>query len=318
MAYKVLIPEDVSESGKKYLRDRGFEVIVGRGDTEALVCEDVVDCDALLVRNARYNRKMLEAGKKLKIVARHGIGVDNIDVAAATELGIQVVNAPTSNVDTVAEYVVAMMLAMSCRLFETDRRTREGDWGHRLRVRRKDMSQQTIGIVGFGKIGRSVAHYLASFACKILVYDGYVDPSSLPQGVELVAELDELLTVSDVVTLHAPSTPETKGMMGKDQFEKMKDTAYFINCARGDLCVQDDLVWALENNVIAGAALDVYEQEPLPAEHPLLKLDNLIMSQHCAAMSHDALDRMAIYAAQGIDEFFHGKPLTWPVNHVPR
>lgn len=317
MAYQVLIPEDISEKGKQYLLDRGYVIKMGRGSSEEIICEDVVDCEALLVRNARYTKKIMEAGKRLKVIARHGTGTDNIDVEAATELGIQVVNGPAANIDTVAEYTVSLMLALSNDLLQIDRNTREGNWEFRKTYKRGEMHEKTVGIVGFGHIGQAVAKILlAAWKPTVLIYDGYVKEKSVPEGARRVDSLEELLKESDIVTLHVPSTPETRGMLGKNQFEMMKESAVLVNCARGDICEEKALCEALKNHVIYGAALDVFETEPLSSDSPLLELPHVIVSQHCAGLSAAATDRMALYAAQGVDEVLSGRSPSWPVNRL--
>lgn len=317
--YRILIPEDISEKGKQYLLERGYEIQMGRSNEESVICEDVVDCDAILVRNTRYTRKIMEAGKRLKVIARHGTGVDNIDLKAAAELGIQVVNGPAANIDTVAEFTIAMMLAVSCGLFQIEYSTRQGDWEFRKTYKRREISEKTIGIVGFGNIGKSVANKLyAAFQPKILIYDNYVNQKTAPDGMERVKSMDELLQRADIVTLHVPSTDDTRGMMGERQFSAMKNGAVLINCSRGDICVEKDLCSALESGRLAGAALDVYESEPLPMDSPLLHMPQVLLSQHCAGLSKASTDRMALYAAQGIDEVLSGKVPTWPVNQVNR
>lgn len=317
MAYRILIPEDISEKGKQYLLDRGYLIKIGRGNEEDIICEDVTDCDALLVRNTRYTRRIMEAGKALKVIARHGTGVDNIDLEAAAELGIQVVNGPAANINAVAEFTVALMTALSCDLFGIDRETRNLNWEFRTHYKRGEISEKTIGIIGFGNIGQAVARMLkAAFKPAVIVYDKYVDEEKIPQGVRHAEHLEELLKESDIITLHVPSVKETKGMMGRRQFQMMKRGAFLINCSRGDICVEEELCDALERGDLGGAALDVFKREPLPPESRLLKMRNVILSQHCAGLSEAAADRMAVFAAQGIDEVLSGKQLSWPVNNM--
>ena len=314
MAFKVLIPEDIAEKGKNFLIENGYEIKMGRANSEDLICEDVADCDALLVRNTRYTRRVMEAGKKLKVIARHGTGVDNIDLKAAEELGIWVVNGPVANIEAVAEYTMALLLALSCGILKVDRYTKANDWSYRLFQKRTELTGKVLGIVGFGRVGRSVARRaVAGLGMEVTAYDKYAKKDSLFKGVALAEDLGELLRSSDYVSLHTPSTPETRGMICKKTLEQMKPTASLINCSRGDICVEPDLVDALKNGTIASAALDVYEEEPMPAGHPLLKMDNVILSQHCAGLSLEALDNMAYYAAVGIHEVLSGKEPTWPV-----
>ena len=311
--YKVLIPEDIALSGKEYLKSHGYTLKVGvPTDVESLKRE-IADADALLVRNAPYPEEVLEAGSKLKVVARHGTGTDNIAVKAAEEMGIWVVNGPTANINTVAEYTLAMILALSCHMVYFDTYTRKGDWSKRLQVKRSDLFGKTLGIVGFGRIGQLVAEKAhKGLGMKVLAYD----PRSfdvLPQGVQHTDDIDHVLAQSDFVTVHLPSTPQTKGMFDYEAFCKMKPSAFFINCARGDTYIEADLVRALQKGKIAGAGIDVYANEPC-INSPLFALEQVIVSQHNAGLSQEANDKMSLHAAMGIHEVLSGGTPTWQVN----
>lgn len=276
MAYKVLIPQDIAEEGKQYLRERGYEVKMGSGVTVEEIAADVVDCDAILARTAPFPAEVLEGGEQLKVIARHGVGVDNIDVEKATELGIQVTNAVESNSNTVAELCIGFIIALGRNLVQCDRATRAGDFEFRNRVKGVDF----------------------------------------PEHVQPVDAWDELFATSDYVTIHIPSTPKTKRSIGMREFKLMKPTGYFINAARGDVVVEEELVAALKEGIIAGAGLDVFEQEPPPADHPLFALDNVVLTPHNAALTHECMIRMALHAAQGIDEVLSGRSPTWPINKL--
>ncbi len=315
MAYKVLIPQDIAEEGKQYLRDRGYEVKMGTGATVEEIAADVVDCDAILARTAPFSAEVLEAGKQLKVIGRHGVGVDNIDVEKATELGIQVTNAVESNSNTVAELCIGFIIALGRNLVLCDRATRAGDFEFRNRVKGMDLEGKTLGILGMGKIGRLVgakAHF--GLDMNIIGYDPYLNAADFPEHVQPVDAGDELFATSDFVSIHIPSTPKTKRSIGMREFKLMKPTSYFINAARGDVVVEEELVAALKEGIIAGAGLDVFEQEPPPADHPLFALDNVVLTPHNAALTHECMIRMALHAAQGIDEVLSGRAPTWPVN----
>lgn len=323
MAYKILIPEDIAVEGKDYLWERGYEIKIGSGSSEAAICRDIIDCDAVLVRNARYTKTIMEAGERLRIIARHGTGIDNIDIAAATKLGIQVVNGPAANIKTVAEFAVTLMLALSCQLFQINKETRAGNWDYRKTYTRPEFSENRVGIIGFGNVGQQVAQYLSSsFDPQLLIYDLHNDVRNLTgvnsERICQVKTLEELLETCDIITLHVPSLPTTRGMIGQAQLNRMKNGAYLINCSRGDICDETALYEALRDRQIAGAALDVYAEEPLTNDSPLLTLDNVILSQHCGGLSDGATKRMALYAAQGIHEFFSGKTLSYPINQTSR
>lgn len=316
--YKVLIPEDVSEVGKNYLLEKGYELKIGVPTDEESLKEAVRDADALLVRNARYPKSVLEAGKKLKVVARHGTGVDNIDIETATKLGIQVTNAPVSNINAVAEYTVALILALSCQLKIADAKTRNNDWSYRGQMpkTRRDLSSAVVGIIGFGRVGCMVAEKLMmGFGVHVVAYN-LVPVSYENELLTIVDSVDEVLQRADFVSVHVPSTSETRNMCNYEFFKRMKPGAYFINCARGDVYVEGDLARALKEGVISGAAVDVYKNEPLESDSPLLKIDNIILSQHNSSLSKESTDKMALHAAMGIDEVLSRKKISWPVNRL--
>jgi D-3-phosphoglycerate dehydrogenase len=312
--YKVLIPEDIHEDGKKYLLERGYEVEAGIPTDAESLKSSLANADALLARIVRYPKEILEAGKKLKVIARHGTGTDTIDVDYAESQGIWVVNAPTANGNTVAEFTVAMIMALGCDLFALDKNTRKGDWTYRARMQRRDLAGKVAGSVGLGKIGRLAAGKLmAGLDMEVMAYHprSIADP---PAGVKLTSDLFELLGAADYVSVLAPSTPETRGMFNYKAFSAMKNTAFFINCARGDIHVEEDLVRALNEGRIAGAGIDVYDREPRK-ESPLFSMEQVIVSQHSAGLSEESVRNMAVHAAMGIDEILRGEEATWPVNH---
>ena len=315
MAYRVLIPQDVAQPGKDYLRDRGYEIKMGSGLTAEAIAADVVDCDAILGRTAPFTAKVFEAGKKLKVISRHGVGYDNIDVAKATELGIWVTFAPESNANTVAEHTVGCILTLARRFFQMDRETRAGNWGARDVVLGTDLAGKVLGIVGLGKIGRRVAQKAGrGLDMKVVGYDPFLKPEQMAEFAAPCESMDDVFNVADFVTLHIPGGASTRGIVCKKQFALMKKTAYFINASRGDVVVEADLIEALRNGTIAGAAIDVYEKEPPQKDNPLMSMSNLLLTPHNASQTRECMIRMALHAAQGIDEVLSGKRPTWPVN----
>ncbi|MDR2209957.1 MAG: hydroxyacid dehydrogenase [Spirochaetaceae bacterium] len=312
--YHVLIPEDITPPGKDYLLERGYKLKVGVSTDIATLRREIADADALLVRIARYPREVLEAGTKLKVVARHGAGVDNVAVDYAESQGIWVVNAPQANGNTVAEFVTAMVMALECDILGLDRHTRIGDWNYRMGLRRRELAGRTAGILGFGRIGRLTAEKLIrGLGINVMAYHPR-RPSGMAGEVRLTQDLGELLGSSDYVIVLVPSTAETRNMFNYQVFSMMKRGAYYINCARGDTYVEADLVKALEEGLIAGAAIDVFTPEPKP-ESPLFSMDQVIVSQHCAGLSKEAADRMSLHAAMGIDEVLRGDIPVWAANH---
>jgi len=313
--YKVLIPQDIAMEGKVYLRDKGYEIKMGKGSTVEQIKEDVVDCDAILARTASFPAEVLEAGEKLKVIGRHGVGVDNIDVKRATELGIYVTNASESNCNTVAELAIGFVIALGRNLLKCDRAVRDNHFEIRNQLTGMDIKGKTLGVLGLGKIGRLVAlKAYHGLAMNVIGYDPYLSKSQCPEGVEKIDKLDEIFEKSDFTSVHIPLTKDTKHSIGKHQFDMMKSTAYFINTARGDIVHEDELINALKKGDIAGAGLDVFEQEPPARNHALFALDNVILTPHNASLTTECMIRMAVVAAQGIDEVLSGKKPTYPVN----
>lgn len=314
-SYRVLIPQDVMEEGKAYLRERGYEVIMGSGISVEDIKRDVADCDAILARTAQFPAQVIEASSRLRVIARHGVGVDNIDIARATELGIYVTNAPESNSRTVAEYTLGMIIALGHNFVRSDSAVRSGDWEMRNRVVGQDLESKTLGILGMGKIGRMVAQKAsAALGMHVVGYDPFISADRFPDGVEKIDDWESLFAQSDFLTVHMPSSPETKNSVGAKEFQSMKPGAFFINAARGDLVDENALVTALQNGEIAGAGLDVYGKEPPAKDHPLFSMPNVILTPHNAALTRECMIRMAVHAAQGIDEVLTGREPTWPVN----
>lgn len=315
MSYTVLIPQDIVEEGKKYLRDRGYTIKMGSGATVEAIKKDVVDCDAILARTAPFPREVIEAAPNLKVIGRHGVGVDNIDVEACTERGIWVTYAPESNASSVAEYTIGMIVALARNFLRGDKATRTSDWEFRNRVKGSDLAGKTLGVIGAGRVGSLVAKK-ARFGLdmEILAYDPYIkEIKGLPE-TKLVSDLEQVFRTADFITLHLPATEETRGLIGKKYFDLMKPTAYLINAARGDVVVEKELYEALRTGRIAGAGLDVYDPEPPKPDNPLFTLENVILSPHNAALTTECMTRMALHAAMGIDDVLSGRRPKWPVN----
>jgi D-3-phosphoglycerate dehydrogenase len=315
MAYKVLVPQPIAEEGKQFLREHGYEVKMGSGSTEEIMKAEVADCDAILIRTALITAEVLKAGKQLKVVSRHGTGVDNIDIGTATELGIYVTYAPESNANSVAEQTIGFMIACARNYSLCDRATRSGNFAIRDQIRGVDLEQKVVGIVGLGRIGLLVAKKaIYGLDMKVIGYDPYIDKAKLLPEIELVNDVEAIFTRADFVTLHCPSTKDTKGFVGQRLLEMMKPTTYLINTARGDLINEPKLIRALQTRKIAGAGLDVYAQEPPAKDNPLFTLDNVMLTPHNSTLTKECTVRLAIHAAIGIDEVLSGKKPTWPVN----
>lgn len=311
---KVLIPEQVSRAAVHYLEERGYAVVNGSGPSREQVISDIRGCDAVLLRNAAMTRDIMEAADVLKVISRHGVGVDNIDLEAATQLGIQVTYAPESNANTVAEHTMALLFALTKRVVFADRRCRDGDFGVRNRLNGVDLEGKVLGLAGAGRIGKLVARKAAAFGLAVMYYDPYAAEWPAQDGFVRCGSLAELLERSDIVSLHLPLTPETRRLIGRTELRLMKPSAYLINASRGGIVDEEALVESLREERLAGAALDVFEHEPPPPDHPLFAMEQVVVTPHCASMTRECVQRMAMHAAIGIDEVLSGREPSWPVN----
>lgn len=268
-------------------------------------------CQAVVAASDQYSAELFAACPDLKLVARCGVGIDSVDVPDATAAGVVVTNTPGAMTDAVADYTFGLMLALCRHIVEGDALMRGGGWGEYPGVL---VSGKTLGLVGFGQIGQGVARRAVGFGMKILAYDppmaavaeGLASLAGLPLPVEFV-ELDDLLARSDFVSVHAPNMPETHKMFNAERFSKMKPTAYFINTARGGLVDDDALIEALERGTIAGAAIDVYRQEPCPADHPLRKAPRCVLTPHNAFNAAEAASEMSRQCAASVIAMMRGE-----------
>ena len=302
--FKVIVAQPIKEAGVKMLEQQGYLVeCLSNHDVESL-CKAVENADGLLVRDAHVPRQVLESGSSLRVVARHGAGLDRIDLAAATEFGIQVTNAPLANSVAVTEHVMAMMLCHAKNLFHVDYENRKGNFDIRHKLYGFELSGKILGILGLGNIGRRVALIgSAGMNMEVLGYDPYLTEQNVPPGVRLVNDWKEIIKTADIMTIHLPLTKETNQIIGLSEFEMMKPNAFFINCARGPVVIENDLVEALQTGIIGGAGIDVYDPDPPRPDHPLFRLSNVIVTPHTAAHTEEAMTKMATHAAQGILRF---------------
>lgn len=315
--YKVLIPQDVAESGKKYLREHGYDVVIGSGFDHDTIKREIVDADAVLVRTAKYPADIIDAGEKLKIISRFGVGYDNIDIKRAEEKGVWVAIAQGANAMSVAEHTIALMLACSFNIYTSFNEIKNGNWEIRNRLPGIEMNGKTIGIIGVGTIGSLVANKAKyGFNMNVIGYDvAYNDPNrTFPSFVDFVSDLNTLLRESDVVTVHVPANESTRGLISSREFGFMKSTAILINCARGGIVDEDALYEALSNKTIYAAGFDVFKNEPLDSSTGLLKLENFIASPHNAALTREANEAVSLAAAKAIDAVLQGGKPDYPVN----
>lgn len=314
---KFMVTEPIHEAGLQVLRDAG-EVVTASGLDEDTLIAEIGDIDGMVLRaRGRITRRVLENAPRLKVVGRHGVGVDNIDLDAATAFGVQVVNTPLATVEGVAEHAVAMMLALSKRLTQAERLIRAGQFARRLTIEGREMRGRTLGVIGCGRIGRRVAEIChRGFDMPVL----YCDVVAAPElETELGARrviLEELLAAADYISVHVPLLPETTRMIGRAQFALIKPDAMFFNLARGPVVDEAALIEALQEGRIAGAGIDVFEQEPTPPDNPLLTMENVVVTPHMASATAEALRMMAL-VAEDIVAVVQGRPPKFPVNRLP-
>jgi len=312
--FRVLLYEDMAEEGKAILKEKA-EIVSAQKLDESFLVERVKDIDGIVIRaNGKVTRKIMESAPRLKVVGRHGVGVENIDLQAATDLGIWVVNTPDANDNSVAEHFFGLALMLSKMLKKGDIAMHEGRWQARYEYIGRELNGKTLGILGFGRIGKTIGRIgRKGFGMKILYYDAirYEEVEKEISAVKL--SLDHVLSQSDFVSINLPMLPETKALIGAREISLMKRTAYLLNLARGPIWDEKAVEAALKEAKIAGAASDVFEVEPAAQEHPLLKLENFIATPHMAAHTQEALGRMS-RVAEDIIRVLEGKEPLHPVN----
>ncbi|OED30461.1 phosphoglycerate dehydrogenase [Methanosphaera sp. WGK6] len=302
---KVLVADKINEKGVEVL-EGSAEIVNNPTITPEELLETIDQYEGIIVRSrTKVTKEVIENAKNLKIIARAGVGVDNIDVQAATDNGILVVNAPQSTSITVAEHAMGLMLSLSRKIAIADASVKSGKW-EKSKFMGMELKNKILGVIGMGRIGSEVVKRAKAFEMDVVVYDPYIsDEVAKNLGVEIV-EFEKLIEVSDVMTIHVPLTPETKGLISKDQLYKMKDHAIILNCARGGIINEDDLYEVLKERPELKAGLDVYENEPLK-ESPLQTLDNVVLTPHIAASTKEAQRDAAIIVAKQVKEVINGE-----------
>ncbi len=311
MPWKVLITDYVwpsTDPERQVLEAGGAEVVVApNGDEETLI-ELARDADAIMTCFAQVTERVVKAAKRCVVIGRFGVGVDNIAVAAATELGVAVTYVPDYCVDEVSDHVMALLHAWNRRIVLFDRSVKERGWGSQpLNMRMMRLRGKTIGIVGFGRIGQAVALKAHAFGLNILAADPLVSEQVVASFGGSLVDLPALMRGSDFVTLHAPLTSETRNMIGADELALMRRDAFLINAARGALIDENALFDALKHNRIAGAGLDVMAQNAPPEDHPLLSLDNILITPHVAFFSQESTLELERRAAQEVVNVINGR-----------
>ncbi|MEU0680136.1 MULTISPECIES: phosphoglycerate dehydrogenase [Streptomyces] len=294
----VLIAEQLSPATVDALGP-DFKIRHCNGADRSELLPAIADVDAILIRSAtRVDAEAIAAAKRLKVVARAGVGLDNVDVAAATQAGVMVVNAPTSNIVTAAELACGLIIATARNIPQADTALKNGEW-KRSKYTGVELSEKTLGVVGLGRIGVLVAQRMAAFGMKIVAYDPYVQPARAAQMGAKLLSLDELLAASDFITVHLPKTPETLGLIGDEALQKVKPTVRIINAARGGIVDEQALAAALKEGRVAAAGLDVFAEEPC-TDSPLFEFDNVVVTPHLGASTGEAQEKAGIAVAQSV------------------
>ena len=301
----------ICQEARQLLLDAGFEII--SNDTGRILNPEeqkalIKDAYAIIAGTEKYNRDMLLGCDNLKVVTRFGVGTDNFDLNTMREMGLEV--GVIANYNAVAEFALTLMLNVLKNQQNYDPAVRQGLWS---RFPMRELSKKTIGLVGFGRIGRRLAELLTGFDVKILAYDPYMNEQAAKERNVIPTTLEALLEQSDIISLHLPSTPQTYHMINSDMIQKMKDGAYLVNTARGSLVDEKALYEALCSGKLCGAGLDVYEQEPVTAENPLFSLKNTVLAPHVSALTYETNYNGGIICAQSIINVANGEKPLYPL-----
>ncbi len=307
---KVLVREEIAEAGIRLLRDRGFEVDVD-GDSD--LAETIGRYDAIIVRSAtKVTADLIARADNLKVIGRAGVGIDNVDVEAATRRGIVVANAPESTVISAAEHTIGLLVALTRNIPQAHAALKQGRW-ERKTYGGVELADKTLGVLGFGRIGQQVARRAAGLGMRVVAYDPFVSPDRFRElGVERVENEDDVYAAADFLTLHLPLTDETRESLNAHAFGKMREGVRIVNAARGALVDEDDLLDALKSGKVGGAALDVFSTEPYSG--PLLELDNVVVTPHLAASTEEAQDRAGVIIAEQVAAALQGGLVSNAVN----
>ncbi len=317
MPIKILVSDDVSESGLEPLRSPSFQLEKRTGLKGDDLSAALRDAEGLIVRSeTKVTAELIDGAKKLRVIGRAGVGVDNIDVPAATARGIVVMNAPDGNTITTAEHTIALLVALARRVPQANTSLKSGKWERKSFIG-TELQGKTLGIIGLGRIGRVVASRARALGMKIVAYDPFIAPEQTRDLEIETASFDDVLARADFVTVHTPLTNETHGLIDAKAIAGMKDGVRVINCARGGLIDEAALYDAIKTGKIAGAALDVFEKEPPPVNHPLISLDQVIATPHLGASTTEAQEGVAFTVAEQMRDYLLSGALRGAVNLPP-
>lgn len=308
---KVVLTHTLSQAGMEFLEKHDAEIFVANSNEPSAYLDQLQNADAFIIRIGRCDAHIIDSCPNLRVIGRTGVGYDNVDVAYAAKLGIPTVFTPGANYRSVAEHTVAMMFALSKNLIASDYALKAGHWELRDAKKSFELFDKKVGIIGVGAIGQIVAEICQAIGMKTAGFSHSGNRQKVEAaGCEYYADMHQLLRECDIITIHTPLTPETRNMISAPDMRAMKKNALLINTSRGAIVNEADLTAALNRGIIAGAGIDVFDQEPARTVNPLLGAKNLIATPHMAALSREALDRMSVQCAKGCIAVLQGEH--WP------
>ncbi|MFN2443768.1 MAG: phosphoglycerate dehydrogenase [Thermoanaerobaculia bacterium] len=315
MPYRILVTDTLADSGLELLRnDPEIELDYAPGVKGAELFSKVALAEAVISRSGTaITAELLDAGPNLRVAGRAGVGLDNVDVEAATARGVLVINAPTANILSATEHTMALLLSLCRSIPEANASVMRGEWT-RSKFMGIELSGKTLGIIGLGRIGSRVATRAKAFGMSLLAYDPYIPPAAAQKVQAELVDFERLLRESDFITVHTPLTDETRGMIGSEEISRMKPGVVLVNCARGGIYAESDLADALNDGRVAAAAVDVFEVEPPPPDHPFLSAKNLVLTPHIGANTIEAQDRVAVQTAEMVVAALKGSIFVSAVN----
>ena len=305
---KVVISHRLHDDGMAVLEKAGADVVITNSGKPEDMLPELLDADGLIIRIGSIDRETMLKCKNLKVIGRPGVGVDDVDVEAATELGIPVVIAPGANTRSVAEHAMAMIFACAKDMVRCDKEMRKGNFAIRSEYKAYELNGKVLGLIGCGHIGNILAEMATGIGMKVLVYDPFVKAEVVEaKGYGYRVEMEDILKEADVVSIHTPLTPKTKNMIGEKELKLMKSTGILINCARGGIINEEALCKALSENWIHSAATDVVVHEPISVDDPLFMYENIIVTPHMAGQTKEAASGVATMAAEGVMAVINGQ-----------
>lgn len=303
----IVLSHPLYQPGMDILKGKAELIIPNNGNSDEII-KDLRQADGFILRIGRIDRKAIMACPRLKVITRPGVGVDNVDVDAATEQGIPVVICPAANTHAVAEHTIALMFAIGKNIVQSDAEMRKGNFSIRNKYAAIELAGRTVALLGFGNIGKEVARLASALGMDVIVYDPVVPEALIIEsGYVYASSLEEAVAQGDFVSVHMPSLPSTRNLIDARIFGLMKSDAFFINCARGDIVNESDMYQALSSHSIAGAAVDVLSVEPMDSESPLMRLDNFIVTPHMAAQTQETTAKVVTLAAEGTLAVLEGR-----------